>query len=109
MANITKKFGKRLKEIRKMRNLAQSQLAELSGLETATISRIENGVQYPRPENLDKFSEILNVDVKKFFNYGHYNTKKDLIRDLNNIFKTSTLKAIQYFKKVICSYMKSKQ
>lgn len=108
MANITKKLGQRLQEIRKMRNLTQSQLAELVGLEVMTISRIENGTQYPKPENLDKFSKVLKVNVREFYDFGHFENKKELIQELTDIIKAASLKDLQFYKKAICSHIEFK-
>ena len=35
-------IGKRVKELRKARNMSLSELAKLSGVQIATLSRIEN-------------------------------------------------------------------
>ena len=108
MTNLTKKLGQRIQEIRKMRNLTQSQLAELVGLEVMTVSRIENGTQYPKPENLDKFSKILKVNVREIFDFGHYENKKELVQELTNVLKAASLKDLQFYKKVICSHIEFK-
>ncbi len=109
MTNIPKKFGKRLQELRKMRNLTQSQLAELVELEVMTISRIENGTQYPKPENLEKFSKVLKMSIKDFFDFDHYKMRKELVQELNDIISASSIKDLQFYKKVICSHIESKQ
>ena len=41
--NFKKQFGKRIQELRKLSNLSQEKLAEIAGLNTKTISYIENG------------------------------------------------------------------
>lgn len=49
MGNIKSLLGKRIKEIRKKRGLTQEKLAELAGIETPSLSNIENGKNYPMP------------------------------------------------------------
>lgn len=51
---LTKKFGKRLNEIRKRKGFTQEQLAELVGMDTVNISKLELGEHLPKKENLEK-------------------------------------------------------
>ena len=50
--DIKKLLGKKIKEIRKNKNFTQEKMAELIGIETASLSNIENGKYYPTAENL---------------------------------------------------------
>jgi len=52
-----------LKISRIKKGLSQSDLAELVGVQTYSISRYETGYQYPSIETLLKLSEVLNVSV----------------------------------------------
>lgn len=65
--NIKKHLGKRLQEIRKHKKLTQEQVAEFVGIETSSISNIENGKYYPSAENLDKILKILDVQPSEIF------------------------------------------
>ena len=56
-------FGKRLKQIRKERNLTQSQLAEILGTSKQVISRYEHGESNPKIELVCKYAEKLGVAV----------------------------------------------
>ena len=49
---------------RKKRNLTQLQLAQLSGVQQADISRIENGQSFPTTETLAKLLQALQARVK---------------------------------------------
>ncbi len=109
MSNLAKKLGKRLQEIRKIRNLTQSQLAELVNLEIMTISRIENGVQYPKPENIEKFAKVLNINVRELYDFCHFESKKDLIKELCDLMKVSSVKDLQFYKKIIMSHLEYKK
>ncbi|MGN0014220.1 MAG: helix-turn-helix domain-containing protein [Candidatus Gastranaerophilaceae bacterium] len=59
-----KLLGKRLQEIRKSRKLTQEQVAEFAGLETSSISNIENGKYYPSAENIEKNNEYIKSNTK---------------------------------------------
>lgn len=57
-----------LKEIRKQKNLTQTQLAEKSGVDQATISNLEIGrVKCPSWEIVAKLSRALRVSPNKLF------------------------------------------
>ena len=58
---LKKQLGKRIKELREQRNLSQEYIAEQLDIHPANYWRIENGVSYPKPENLEKICEILEV------------------------------------------------
>lgn len=53
-------FGTQLKAMRAMRNLKQSELAELSGINQATISQMESGLIEPTPIYMLRLREALN-------------------------------------------------
>ncbi len=57
-------FGKKLKQIRKSRNLTQAQLAELAGANEKHISKIETGVYFPTYKTLVKILKALNLKIE---------------------------------------------
>jgi transcriptional regulator with XRE-family HTH domain len=57
-------FANRLKQKRKAKNLTQSQLAKLLGMDKHNaVSNWENGIAKPSADDLQKISEILEVSV----------------------------------------------
>ncbi len=56
-------FGKRLKELRKQKNLRQDELADLLGCTNTTISKWENNVGMPDLYYLKRISEIFNTNL----------------------------------------------
>ena len=75
MTSLKRKFGKRLKELRKSKGLIQEQLAELINIEPPNISRIESGTHFPQPENIEKIAQVLNISVKELFDFEHFDEK----------------------------------
>ncbi len=71
MANIElqKKFGKRLRYLRRDRDLTQEQLAELIDLSVNAISLLERGRTSPSFETLVKLAKALNVDVGELLKF----------------------------------------
>lgn len=88
MKDIKKLLGKRIKELRKEKALSQEGLAEIIGIEPNNLSRIENGKNYPTPENLSKIADALGVDIHKLYLFNHHknydNIKNEIISALEN-------------------------
>lgn len=57
----------RLKEIRKARGIGQEALADAIGVSTASLSRIERGIQNFNRDQLAKLAETLGVDPSDLF------------------------------------------
>ena len=80
--NIKKLLGKRIQEIRKYKKITQEQLAELIGVDTSSISHIENGKYYPTAENLDKILEKLDIRPHEIFAFESYASSEDLRQEM---------------------------
>ena len=97
--NNKKLLGKRIKEIRKQKNLTQEQLAELIQIETGSLSAIESGRHFPSLPTLEKISETLEVELKQLFEFNHLipiDKMKDSIKE--NIDNLSEDKIIFIYK-----------
>lgn len=77
-----KQFGSFIRAIRKKKGFTVNQLALYSGVSSAQISRIENGLRgVPKPETIKKLSEALGhpyEDLMQAAGYIDDNTKTDL-------------------------------
>lgn len=62
-------IGKLIRKQRKAAGITQAMLAEAVGLESETISRIENGIRLPSIEKLVEIADVLHVPVAVFFDY----------------------------------------
>ena len=94
-------LGKRLREIRKRKNLKQEQLAELINVEPASISNIENGRNFPSLQTLENIIKTYNQFDQSEITYNellsslikHINEYYELIQlDKNNINKKIPIK-----------------
>jgi len=63
------KFGNNLNKIRKSKGFTQAELANDLGIEISQISRIERGVINTSITNIYAISEILNIEIKEFFDF----------------------------------------
>lgn len=67
MTNEEKKYvkaiGKRIKEIRKSKSIAQKELAYTCELDISTMNRIESGVYIPRITTLRTIAKALDISI----------------------------------------------
>ncbi len=70
MSTLRAKFGRRLRELRKQKDLTQEQLAEAAQISVEFLSNMERGVNAPSFETLERLAMALNVDVKEFFTFS---------------------------------------
>ena len=61
MADIQKKFGVKLRELRKQKGLSQEDLALKSGLHRTYISDIERGSRNLSLKNIEKIAKALGI------------------------------------------------
>lgn len=67
--DIRKKFGRRLKKIRKELKLSQEELAKISDLHRTYIGSIERGDQNISLENVYKLSKALKMSLKDLVDF----------------------------------------
>lgn len=67
---LKKNLGKRIKFLRKQKRMTQEVFSELIKIEQNSLSRIENGNNYPSPETLMAIAKELNVEVYELFVFG---------------------------------------
>ncbi len=88
MESIKNLFGKRIKELRKERSLTQEKLAELIGIDTRNLIKIENGETFPRVSTLDKLIEVFDITPDEILKTEHLKDteilKNKIIDKLNN-------------------------
>lgn len=64
MVDIKKKFGQKLREIRKQKKLSQEELSFRASLHRTYISDIERGSRNVSLENIEKIAKALGVSTK---------------------------------------------
>ncbi|MDR9506928.1 helix-turn-helix transcriptional regulator [Brevibacillus agri] len=69
MADILELVGKRIRDIRKTKNLSQEQLGEKSGFHFTYIGGLERGERNISLVNLAKIAKALEVNIHDFFNF----------------------------------------
>ena len=98
-------LGKRLRELRKRRNITQEKLSELVSVDPATISNIENGKNYPAMNNLENIIDVLGVSYAEVFDFEHKEPVYNLISKINEIMNTHP-EHVELFYKIIKAIVK---
>ena len=84
-------IGRKIKELRKSKNISQKKLAELSGLSQAFISTIENDHKHISLNSLEKICNSLQVNFSIFFyekECNYFNNQKylnSIIREVKKL------------------------
>ena len=92
--NIKKAIGKRIKELRKKRNLSQ----EMLNLAQNTLSCIETGNHFCTAETIEKLVIALDVEPQELFSFGHFKSNEELIVEINKILEQNPGKIPEFYK-----------
>lgn len=69
MIDIKRKFGDKMRQIRKKKRISQEELAFRAGLHRTYISDVERGSRNISIENIEKIATALNVHMTDLFKY----------------------------------------
>lgn len=83
------KLGQKIKKLRKIKNLTQSELAEKVDLNEKQISRIEAGLNYPAFITFIKLVEILNLDLDEFLRSSEFEINP-VREEINHLIQNSS-------------------
>lgn len=101
--DVKKLLGKRIKEVRRQRNLTQEQLSEMINIETTTLSGIESGRHYPSLPTLEKISKTLNVEISSLFKFQHLQSidilKAEIINRIETLDEQKTIFLYEFITK----------
>lgn len=96
--NIYKNFGDRLKQLRKNKNVTQTQLAEATGLTQSAVYNYEKGRRKIPMSVLEKFANYFELTISELIGVNHtekiedayieeirsYNLSKNEVEELMN-------------------------
>ena len=101
MSELKKLLGKRIREIRVVRNLTQEDLSELTDIGASSISKIESGHFHPTDENLERIAKALKVEPYKLYMFNHQKDTKALLQDIQTMLSKATDEEIKLAYKVL--------
>ncbi|MCI8284348.1 MAG: helix-turn-helix transcriptional regulator [Firmicutes bacterium] len=69
MSDVKIKLGKRIKQLRNMRDMTQENLAEAADLSISFLGNVERGNSSPTIETLKKIADALDVTLSELMNF----------------------------------------
>ncbi len=70
MSTLRQQFGRRLRQLRRHRDLTQEQLAAASEISVEFLSNMERGINAPSFETLQQLAAVLGVPVMELFAFS---------------------------------------
>ena len=77
MGEILKVFGKRVRTLRRAKDMTQEQLAERAGLSLQSVGEIERGRGNPTLVNIERLSAALDENLTALFDLGDVGLTKE--------------------------------
>ena len=68
MEKISKKFGERVRKLRREKGLSQEKLAFLSNMHRTYVGGIERGERNPSLKNIEAIAQALDIQLSELFN-----------------------------------------
>ena len=107
MMKVKTLFGMRIKELRKNSGLSQEELAEQVEISSKYLSRVEMGQHFPSIDTLVKLADVLNVELKDFFEFTHETPNpRELKGILNSLLKEADKDKLRLLVKVVRAVVK---
>jgi len=100
--NTKQLLGARIKELRKLRNISQEELAEKIGIGPKHLSRIEVGKSFPSRKTLEKLAIVLRLELKDFFEFSHLSkSRKELMQSIIQLLEEADEEKLRLLIKII--------
>lgn len=92
--DFNKRFGAKIKRLRKAKGLSQEELAEKIDKTVETISSTERGITVPRIDNTMLIAKVLDVPLHELFEINELpardREKRELLEEIHDLLKTQT-------------------
>lgn len=89
MSDSKKLIGERISTLRKAKGLTQSELAEEVGLDSRHIYRLETGKYYPSLDSLEAIANVLDAELREFFEFPSTESETQLRASLTDIARSA--------------------
>lgn len=81
-STLKKELGSKIQSMRKRIGLSQEKLAELIGVSTNTISKIETGNRFPSCKTFENIASALEINLSELFDFTNKNIQPDVTKSL---------------------------
>jgi transcriptional regulator with XRE-family HTH domain len=107
MSNATELFGRKIKELGKLRGLSQEQLGEQIGIDQKHMSKIELGNSYPSLDRLMRISEVLHAPLPTLFDFEHLETAPERAQRVDQLVQKLAEKDQKIVLKIVKAFLES--
>lgn len=105
-STLKKELGLKIQSIRKSHGLSQEKLAELIGVSTNTISKIETGNRFPSCKTFENIANSLEINLSELFNFNNFNNQSKISKSILIELKECDIEIQTFFLKFIRFYKK---
>jgi len=98
MTYFQKKFGARVKELRKRRGFTQEKLAEKINIGVRSLGKIETGNSFPSCETLEKLIVALQTTNLEIFDFEHLQKAQNLKEQIFEMVNSNPDKVVEIYK-----------
>jgi len=96
--SLKRLFGRRLAALRESKSLKQHQLGRMIGKSGKYVSDVETGRIYPRPDIIEKLSDVLRMPVSAFYFFeGIDDNPKALRKTIEGLIAVSSADRLRKF------------
>lgn len=106
MDSMRELLGRRIKELRKTKNMSQDQLAEKVDIDPKHLSRIEVGRSYPSLDTLESIAVVLGAEVKDFFEFMHVSKGTNLREEIAELLQEAPEEKQRMILKIVRAILK---
>lgn len=104
--SVKLQLGLRIKELRKKAELTQAKLAEIISIDAKHQSCIENGKNFPSADLIEKYAKTFKIEPSELLLLSHSISRKELIKKLDALIKSSNDKDLNIIYRVAISVLK---
>ena len=100
--NVAELLGRRIRALRKLKNLTQERLGERSGINYKHLGAIERGEENPSLSVLQKIAKGLGVEIPELFSFQHEETDSTKLRRMIfDLVKDKKVERLQLILKIV--------
>ena len=99
-------FGSKISELRRLKNISQTEFAEMIDISVSALSKIERGVNSPRVETAEAMAEHLDIPIGRLLSSKNVVERQEYIDEIIEQISTmddcdieSIIEFIKYYNK----------
>lgn len=79
------RLGRRIRNLRRLRDLTQEELAEKASLSGKYLGEIERGVANATIDTIENLAEALEVELPDLFEISHEDDRRRILKEISNL------------------------